>query len=139
AQEAGLPNDAAIRCELLLLLAETLGLSGEPRRASEDVAEQAFHIAETMDDGVRATRACELAMDSLIRQVESAAWDQPAYRVWAERTERHATVGTARQIQAEVVRARVAIAEGNTDGARSLLNHALDSARRLGDLEALLE
>src|SRR3989337_3047406 len=47
-QEVLDPDDNAKRCDLLLALGEALMPAGEPQRVCEELAEEAFNLAETL-------------------------------------------------------------------------------------------
>jgi predicted ATPase len=66
-QEVLDPDDKARRCDLLLSLGEALMPAGEPRRVMDAVAPEAFTLAEAVYDRARASRACRIAFDAIIR------------------------------------------------------------------------
>ncbi len=80
AQEVLDPDDTLKRCDLLLALGEALGPAGEPLRASEDVAERAYALAEAMGDNERASHSCRLAIDGLMLHGAGTTYGTPAYR-----------------------------------------------------------
>jgi len=139
AQQVLAPRDRTMRCDLLLTLAEALGPAGEPRRAYEEVAEEAFRLAEAMGDDARATRAGAIATTALIRQANAAAWGLPAFRAWAERTDRHCLPGTPARVRADVLVGYAAHGRGEWDKAHEAFHRALDGARALGDVPLLIE
>ena len=60
-QEVLAPDDKAKRCDLLLALGEALMPASEPRRVLEEMAPEAFALAEAIADRGRASRACRIA------------------------------------------------------------------------------
>src|SRR5436309_1666316 len=82
------------RCDLLLALGEALGPAGEPQRAYENVAEEAFVLADGVGDSGRAARAAELAVESAWRYAGSRGTVGPLYHRWVERLAACAAQGT---------------------------------------------
>src|SRR3989304_5729989 len=62
-QEVLDPEDKAKRCHLLLALAQALIPAGEPLRVAEEVAEEAFALAEAISDVGLALVACRFAVE----------------------------------------------------------------------------
>src|SRR5262249_46498478 len=58
AQAVGDPDDQTTRCDLLLALGAALLRAGEPLRVADETAEEAFRLAEALDDRRRAAHAC---------------------------------------------------------------------------------
>ena len=55
------PDDETKRCDLLLALGEALTSAGEPKRAVDTVLEEAFAIADSLNDAETALKASTLA------------------------------------------------------------------------------
>jgi len=144
-QEVVDPGEHHTRCGLLLALAEALGAGGEPLRAVNDAAEQAFLLAEALADGALASRACQLAFDSLTRYGGIASRRSATGLRWAERAGRYAASGTLARVYAELALGDALLSEvGRPLGQRIAhrwvhLQRALAEARRLGDPQALFQ
>ena len=133
------PKDRTARCELLLGLGEVLGPAGEPRRAYEEVAEEAFRLAEASGDDDRAARACTIATTALGRQARAAAWGLPAFRTWAERAHSHSAPGTRERVWADLAVGQGAQGVGEWERGHAALHRAFDGAHALADIPALVE
>ncbi|MEE8519153.1 MAG: AAA family ATPase [Dehalococcoidia bacterium] len=131
------PSDRAKRCDLLLALADALMPAGEPDRVSGEVAPEALAIAEAIEDDVRASRACRLAIEALHRSGAVNIWRSPEWRQWAERADWHAAPDTVDRVYADLAMARVRDSEGRGSDRLVLYQRALDLARGLDDPEAL--
>ena len=94
-QEVLDPDDKAKRCDLLLALGEALNSAGEPQRVFEAVAEEAFALAEGLNDRERSSRACFVAQWGLRVYGGPGVRGTPVDRQWTERADRYATGGTA--------------------------------------------
>ncbi|MSQ15800.1 MAG: hypothetical protein EXR50_08060 [Dehalococcoidia bacterium] len=136
-QEVLNPDDKAKRCDLLLALAESLMPAGEPMRAVEEVSEQALALAEALDDQVRASRACRLALEGLWRYGAWANAITQIYSQWAERADRYAQPNTADRVHADVAMGNVGWAARRYTEAVALYDRALDSARKVDEPESL--
>jgi DNA-binding CsgD family transcriptional regulator len=130
-------DDTTRRCDLLLSLARALMVAGEPRRAADEVAAEAFQIAHGTGDRARAARACQVAFDGLIRYGHGTVRGTPEYRLWTERAQRVALPGTADQVRADLSLANVRAAMGAHPEACALALRALDGARLIDDPETL--
>ncbi|HLF08210.1 MAG TPA: protein kinase [Dehalococcoidia bacterium] len=136
-QEVLDPDDKAKRCDLLVALGEALGPAGNPLRAYEVVAEEAFGLAETLSDQRRASRACWIALDGLNRYGAATMRRTPIYRQWAERADRNAAPGTVERVRADVAVARVLATQDRHAEAWRIKIRALEAARKLHDPELL--
>jgi len=138
-QEVLDPDDKAKRCRLLLLLAEALGPAGEPQRAADQVAEEAFALAEAVHDSALASEACAVAFDSLTRHGGVSGSAGGAGPRWAERADRHAMPGTAARVYADLALGLVAWGERRFADRSISYRRALDGARRLGEPRLLFD
>jgi hypothetical protein len=139
-QQALNPGDVAKRCDLLLALAGALEHAGEPRRVFEDVAEEAFELAERQADQDRAARACSVAMAALQRFGGNAMWGKPIHQRWLERTERYATGSIRERILAAIPRHALLIGPGSRWREAWLLQRqTLEMARQLGERDVLFD
>jgi DNA-binding CsgD family transcriptional regulator len=131
------PKDLARRCDLLLALADALMPAGEPHRAYERVAEEAFMLSEQLGDRARAEKSCLIGIEALYRFGSVSAFGTPAYRTWAERLDRYATPGTRSRVYADAAMSEVHRGRGQLADARRLIVRCVDAARQLDEPEAL--
>src|SRR5262249_13481173 len=96
------PDDAAKRCDLLLLLGEALLPVGETDRVIEQIAPDALASAERLGDMSRAFRACRLALDGHIAQGATSSAALPDYLTWAERARGYATPDSTERVYADL-------------------------------------
>ncbi|MCX6020726.1 MAG: hypothetical protein NTZ05_03170 [Chloroflexi bacterium] len=101
-QEVLDPDDRSQRCDLLLALGDALIASGESQRATEEIAERAFALAEAAGDRVRAAEACRVAWDGLNRYAAGQVQQASVYRQWAGRADRYALPETASRVHADL-------------------------------------
>jgi tetratricopeptide (TPR) repeat protein len=148
------PEDKEKICDLLLNLCEAELLAGEPRHILDVEAPAALSLAENINDSKRASRVCESAIIaiSLLGGGLPPAWMTPEAAQWTERADHYAGPDTKARVWADmglgmVKLGRAYIAYMGGVGAEatlftegySLLRHALDMARRLGDPDILWE
>ena len=133
-QEVLAPDDKAKRCDLLLALGEVLMPAGESLRVYEDVAPEAFALAETIGDNDRASRVCRLAVEAAQRYSFGGVAQEPEeFRLWAERADRSAAPGTRHRVLADLAMSIVRRNMFNDfGGAWRLRKRALELSRRLG-------
>ncbi len=136
-QEVLDPDNKAKRCDLLLALGEALGPAGEPQRAAEQVATEALRLAEFLGDDIRASRACELAVDALHRHGGHYMVLTDIYLNWAESLDRYAAPNSRSRAYADCILASVRRPRGKHGVANALVLRALELARRLDDPEVL--
>ena len=134
------PEDLAKRCDLLVAYAEPLMRVGEAQRADEIVLEEAFGLAETLQDHSRAVNACEQARWALRRYsaAPGAVGIVPRHSLWIERHRARAAT-PAELIQVELEQATVFGTTGRYGERWRTLSQALESARELQDLALALE
>jgi hypothetical protein len=137
-QEVLDPDDKRKRCELLLALGEALVPTAESLRV-EDVAEEAFALAEELSDSHLAFRACDTASRlSVLGGVRAPGFgdsESSQYRrKWAERIDRSAADGTAERVRAEKYLYDFASMDrGDVAESRRHQTRALEVALRLDD------
>lgn len=136
-QDVLAPDDQVKRCDLLLALGEALMPAGEPLRAANETASEAFALAESNGDRERAARAACLGLEGLHRALAASAPRTPEWRQWAERADKFAAPDSPQRVLADIGLARSKRALGENAEAISLLRRALDLARRLDDPELL--
>ena len=137
-QEVLDPDDKAKRCDLLLALGEAMMPAGEPLTVYEQVAPDAFALAESLDDSERASRICQLAVAAAARSSAGLLAQEPEFLAWVERAERFAAAGTRHRALADLFRSIVLFQAGDTAGVWTLRQRALELARHLSDDEAFL-
>jgi hypothetical protein len=135
-QQALAPDDRTRRCDLLCLLGETLIPAGESQRATEQVAREALELAEGLEDERRASRACQIALEGMVRYGGAQLERSPAFWAWAERADRYAAPGTAERVYADHALANYKVLTGEEREAWALHRRALALARQLEDPEA---
>jgi tetratricopeptide (TPR) repeat protein len=138
-QEVLDPEGREKRCDLLLALGEALQQSGQPRRALDVEAPEAFALAEAIGDSVKASGVCQVACQALVRSgpVTQSVWTSPEAVQWAERADRYAAPETVERVWADALMGTVRFNIGKPGEGIALLSRALDLARRLGDNEAI--
>jgi tetratricopeptide (TPR) repeat protein/tRNA A-37 threonylcarbamoyl transferase component Bud32 len=138
-------NDNAKVCDLLLDLGEYLASAGEPKRAFTAELEEAFSLAERIEDRIRAARACSLAVTSIILYGGSglASWTNPEAAKWIDRANRYAGQDTPERVKANTgigeMKATMGLISGRFDTANEgyrLLIHNLELARSLNNPQA---
>ncbi len=127
-QEVLDPEDKTKRCDLLLALGNALIPAGEPTRAADPIAEEAFNLAEALNDSRRVAAACRIAYLALTNYAPTPA----QYRTWAERADKHAPPDTTARVRADLMLSNVS----DHSSRYALLQRALNLARRLDDADA---
>jgi tetratricopeptide (TPR) repeat protein len=138
-QEVLDPADVARRCELLLELGEALGPAGDPTRAHQEVAPEAFALAERLDNRANAFRACRIAIEGMQRSGGGAYERSPEFGQWAERADRYAAPGTIERVQADMALVNHMAFTGRRGVVWDRVHRALALARELGETEALYQ
>jgi tetratricopeptide (TPR) repeat protein len=139
------PGDREKVCDLLLALADALYVGGEPQRAFNVELQEAFSLAEDIGDRARASRACALAMLSLLFYGSGgpASWATPEGAQWVERADRYVGPDTVARIWVNLGVGELKVLKGSvtrqfamvTEGCQLLIRN-VEMARRLGDPEA---
>ena len=129
---------AAKRCDLLLALGEAMMPAGEPLTVYEQVAPDAFALAESLDDHDRSSRICQLAVEAVLRSSLGFLAREPEFLTWAERADRFAAPGTRHRALADEAMSMVRLTMGDRGQAWVLRQRALELARRLSDDQAFL-
>jgi DNA-binding CsgD family transcriptional regulator len=128
------PEDKAKRCDLLLALIGPLANSGEPTRAHEREAEEAFALAEALGDSERASRVCMAATGAVVAHGAAMAAITPPYRLWAERLDHYAAPESPARVAALLAPTAVPMEQS-----LEKRHEALEMARRIGDSDAFLQ
>jgi tetratricopeptide (TPR) repeat protein len=129
------PQDKSRQCDLLLSLCEALFPIMETRRIIEIEAPAAFSLAESLGDNSRAVGACIGAIFSILW--EQLSFTSPEADKWAERINRYARPDTVERVYADISLGARKYWIGDKRTGLSLLNQAVDLARRIGDQQAL--
>ena len=130
-------EDKAKRCDLLLALGEALMPAGEPKRAADVVAPQAYALAQTLDSKTLSFRASALALNALQQYAGPPAASMPEFQMWVSCADRHAESDTLERVMADWGLARVAIVSGRLADSAAFRVRALETARRFEDNEAI--
>ena len=133
-------EDKTKRCDLLLSLGDALLDSGEPQRILDEVAPEAFALAEALDDGSRASRACRLARFGFLLHGLGPESATPEAALWAGRADQYAKPGTVERVWANLSQGSLRDPRNPSRlraGAVALLRDALGLARQLDDRETL--
>ena len=136
-QEVLAPDDRAKRCDLLLALGDALMPAGEPKRVYDTMLPEALALAEAIDDRVRLSHTCLMALEAANRYGGGLVWGTPEGRRWAERADEYAEPDTTDRVWADIFLGGVSYVEGNPTKTRAFSVRALELARRLDDPEAL--
>ena len=131
------PANKAKRCDLLIALGEAMMPAGDPLRAAEAVAPEAFTLADGLGDDRRGSSATRLGLTSLLRYSAGAAVVTPEYRMWAERADHVAAPGTSERVFADTALAWMGIVDPGSTEFSVLAERALELARRLDDPKML--
>jgi tetratricopeptide (TPR) repeat protein len=135
AQDVLDPDDNLRRCDLLLKLGDAQLPLGEPRKVIDTIATPAFTLAELLWDDERASRACVLAQDSLMRAgTGPGAFSSMEAQVWIRRLVNHALPGTAFEAHAVLLSG---LMEGLSTNIERL-NVGLELARHAGNPNVLM-
>lgn len=129
------PDDRAKRYDLLLALAKTLIMAGEPDRALDVELPEAFSLAEAMGDRKRASRVCESAFNALYQQGQMVAYSTPTATLWAERADQYAEPETIGRAWADTILGVVKSSTGSYAEGFQFINQALEQSRKLNDPE----
>jgi DNA-binding CsgD family transcriptional regulator len=136
-QETVAPDDLPLRCDLLTAQGQALLDAGEARHTLDEIATPAFALAEHLNDPVRASAVCALAMACFQNAGSSHALAGPESGSWARRADRWAQPGTITRVWADAFLGVQSYFRERWFDGLPLLRQALDGARLLGDLETL--
>jgi DNA-binding CsgD family transcriptional regulator len=134
-QQAHSPDDGALRCDLLVDLGQALTDAGEGRRTLDQVALEAYRLAEAAGSADRAMAACQLAMVALNVEGSSFRLSSPEASAWAERADRWAPPETAARVWADAFRGVLGYFRERWFDGIPYLTRAPTLARRLDDPE----
>jgi tetratricopeptide (TPR) repeat protein len=138
------PDDKQRICDLLLVLSDDLISAGEPQRAFSVELQEAFSLAEGIDDKARAASACSLAMLALIFYGGGlGSWFTPEAGQWLMRADQYAGPQTPARVCANIgIGEQKALGglfsqqfDRSNEGFRLLIRN-VDLARSINDPEA---
>ena len=136
-QEVLAPDDRALRCDLLVDAGQALTDAGQARRVLDEVAPEAFRLAEALADDERASAVCRLAMAAVVVESSTVGLSTPEAIAWAERADRWAPPETAARVWADTFRGVQGFHRERWYDGIPYLTRALALARRLDDPETL--
>jgi tetratricopeptide (TPR) repeat protein len=131
------PDDEEKVCDLLLDLCDALLAVPDTRRILDIEIPEAFSLAESIDDGSQACRACLIAIWAIFSEQGGPGFATPKAAEWAERADRYASPDTKERVLADLV---LGAARCTTDNRRSglkILTQAFEQARHLEDTNTL--
>jgi serine/threonine protein kinase/class 3 adenylate cyclase len=136
-QEVVDPNDKAKRCDLLLALAAVLLPAGEPQRAVDTIAPEAFELAEALGDRDRASKACTVTLATFGAMTAGAAFLGVEAQQWTERADRYAAPRSVARVRVDISRSLTLFWAGAFSDARAFVSRAVALAQEVGDPETL--
>ncbi|OGP50649.1 MAG: hypothetical protein A2Y79_07120 [Deltaproteobacteria bacterium RBG_13_43_22] len=125
-------EDQAKRCNLLLTLGDALLLAGNHQRVAEQVAPQAFSLAEAIPDDKKASQASLLAGKGLLRFGTVLMTTHEAAK-WVERADHYAEPDSVERVVADIMQTWVKRSEGDYLESVALGRRAFELARHLED------
>jgi tetratricopeptide (TPR) repeat protein len=140
------PTDRGKRCDLLLSMCRARLSTGELRHILDVEAPAALSLAEAIGDNKRASWACTAATTALANMAANSAqaWITPEAVQWVERADHYAAPDTVSRIWADLRLGMIKVGRAFRGGEAtlyaegfSLMRHAVDMARRLGDPQLL--
>ena len=134
-QEVLDPEDKAKRCDLLLDLCDALLSVPDTKRILNAEAPAAFALAESLGDSSRGIRACMAAIMSIA--MERLNFGGPEAGQWVERADRYARPDTVERVFADTSLGARKYWSNDRRSGLSVLNQAVDLARRIGNQDAL--
>ncbi len=137
-QEVLDPKDDVKRYDLLSSLADALLQAGEPKRVSDDVAQEMFAIAERLGGGDRAALAAQIGAEALGRRDSGPVFAEAAWVEWTERLYRHSRPGSIHRVFADVDAAWTHYARRRMREFWEAAAEALELDRTVGDPLALV-
>jgi len=135
AQEVLDPDDKAKRCDLLIALAEAVLLASEPLRAVNALAPAALELATVLGDQRRASRACRVALEGIVRMGGGSGLTTEQAEYWTKQSDLYANSGSSDRAIADLALGNIAYFGNRPGEAWDLCQRALASAQRLDDRE----
>jgi DNA-binding CsgD family transcriptional regulator len=132
------PEDDVTRSDLLKELGEGLILAGAPERVFEEIAPEAYALAEARDDSGQAFQSCRMALHGLMAFGAATGISMPEFAQWAERADRHAEPETIDRVEADIAMAGPKYSVRDYSDAWRLLHKAKRLAQELGEPEYIV-
>jgi DNA-binding CsgD family transcriptional regulator len=111
--------------------------AGQSRLAFEEIAPKALALSRTLEDGRRASRAAQIALEGLRRHAGAALETTPAFHTWAEYADQYAATDSVDRVYADHALGDYSFLIGDPFAARVYFSRALALAQRLGNREAV--
>ncbi|MEW6184977.1 MAG: protein kinase, partial [Thermodesulfobacteriota bacterium] len=131
------PEDKAKRLDMLLDLCDALLIVLEVRRILDTVAPEAFSLAESLEDGFRASRACMAALFTIYSEEALPGWASPQAVEWTQRADRYAKPDSVERAFVDSALGAIKCAKGERLSGIKILTQAFALARNLGDPNTL--
>ena len=119
-QEVLDPDDKVKRIDLLLALGEALMPAGEPQRVADELAPEAFALAEVLGDPARSSRAGQVALEGLSRAGVATVWGTPEWRLWTERADEYAAPDSSDRVRTNLYMANSLFSEERFSESKTL-------------------
>lgn len=132
-QEVLDPHDHGKRCDLLLALGQSLLGAGEPARALQAAAPEAWALAERLGDRRRASRSALVASWALVYHGGVVAVRSPEWDLWFQRVDGIAEPDSTERVTADLGMSWSHYGRREMEPCWRLRIRAIDVARRLGD------
>jgi hypothetical protein len=122
------------RCDLLLRLGESMVAAGEGQSTVDEVAPEAFRLAEALGDTARALSACTIGLRGFSSQRGFSIVDTPDFRRWTERPDRYAQPDSLERVTADLARVASLWSDGQETAAHEIPVRAVQGAWRIGQV-----
>ena len=128
------PDDKSRRCGLLLSQAEAMLPLEDPAKLASTVAEEAFAIADSLEDHGRAAQVAIMALEALLRAHGGApSFFRDQFAEWAHRADHHAQAGTPERIHADLYLGSAEMQAAGPAAGHVYLRRAADHALDRGE------
>jgi tetratricopeptide (TPR) repeat protein len=139
AQEVLDPDNKAKRCDLLLKLCEAWMNAGDPRRVSEEVADESFVLAQATHDEGRTIEACKFGLISGYAFANLQFYATDLGRRWLERADQNIPVGSRDRLLVDNALASNHYQAGRFGEAFRLRVRVFEDATKLNDEQVFLD
>ncbi|UCC16955.1 MAG: AAA family ATPase, partial [Dehalococcoidales bacterium] len=126
------PDDKEKLCDLLLDLCDALHIGGEPRRILDSEGPLAFSLAESINDGQRAVRAC-MCIIYATTTTNMYGMLSPTFEEWLTKADFYAEPNSPERSRVDAWLAMLKMERGEWKEGERLLFNAFDLARSLND------
>jgi DNA-binding CsgD family transcriptional regulator len=138
-QEIVASEDLSLRCDLLLSLIRALAPYGENRRVLDEVAPEAYAIAESLGDQQRRGAIARATVDAATRIWGALAVASGVGFLWLQRADADTEPGAPERVFVDVRKSTRAQSLHLADERAATAATAYDLARELGNSEALYQ